>query len=149
MTENSRGQGTHWHPQNEPGPGGPAQEAIERGYERDTVSVRRVLITTGAFLAFLIFANLLMLDAFRLLDNRAKSQEVGPLISLRQAALPPQLDPNQARALRNMREAEQRVLSSYGPADPQQGTVRIPIERAMDIWLHRQSAKHNSPGSRP
>jgi hypothetical protein len=42
--------------------------------------------------------------------------------------------------LRTLREQEKQVLGSYGWVDPAAGTVRIPIETAMKLYIARQSA---------
>jgi hypothetical protein len=42
--------------------------------------------------------------------------------------------------LRTLREQEKDVLGSYGWVDPAAGTVRIPIEEAMRLYVARQSA---------
>jgi cytoskeletal protein RodZ len=42
--------------------------------------------------------------------------------------------------LATLREQEKQVLGSYGWVDPAAGTVRIPIESAMKLYIARQSA---------
>ena len=42
--------------------------------------------------------------------------------------------------LRTLREQEKDVLGSYGWVDPAAGTVHIPIESAMKLYIARQSA---------
>ena len=49
----------------------------------------------------------------------------------------PRLQVNAPSELRTMREAEDRMLNSYGWVDPQSETVRIPIERAMEILAQK------------
>jgi hypothetical protein len=41
--------------------------------------------------------------------------------------------------LRTLREQEKDVLGSYGWVDPAAGTVHIPIESAMELYVARQS----------
>jgi len=47
--------------------------------------------------------------------------------------------------LRTLREQEKDVLGSYGWVDPAAGTVRIPIEEAMRLYVARQSAAVPAP----
>jgi hypothetical protein len=47
--------------------------------------------------------------------------------------------------LRTLREQEKDVLGSYGWVDPAAGTVRIPIEDAMRLYVARQSAAVPAP----
>jgi hypothetical protein len=42
--------------------------------------------------------------------------------------------------LQTLREQEHQVLHSYGWVDPAAGTVHIPIESAMELYVARQSA---------
>jgi len=42
--------------------------------------------------------------------------------------------------LKTLREQESQVLHSYGWVDPAAGSVRIPIEEAMKLYVARQSA---------
>jgi hypothetical protein len=47
--------------------------------------------------------------------------------------------------LRTLREQETDVLGSYGWVDPAAGTVHIPIESAMRLYVSRQSAAVPAP----
>jgi hypothetical protein len=48
-----------------------------------------------------------------------------------------------SQELKSVRDREDRQLHTYGIDDRQKGTVRIPIERAMQLVI--QDAKNNSP----
>jgi uncharacterized iron-regulated membrane protein len=71
----------------------------------------------------------------------AKSQQLGPPASPFENArvLPPapRLQAAPRTELKNYREAQNERLASYGWVDQQNGVVRIPIERAMDLLLER------------
>ena len=47
--------------------------------------------------------------------------------------------------LKTLREQEKEVLGSYGWVDPAAGTVRIPIDSAMKLYVARQSAAVPAP----
>jgi hypothetical protein len=47
--------------------------------------------------------------------------------------------------LKTLREQEKQVLGSYGWVDPAAGTVRIPIENAMRLYVARQSGAVPAP----
>src|SRR6187397_1406657 len=47
--------------------------------------------------------------------------------------------------LHTLREQEGQVLGSYGWVDPAAGTVRIPIENAMRLYVARQSGAVPAP----
>ena len=47
--------------------------------------------------------------------------------------------------LDTLRAHERQILNSYGWVDPAAGTVRIPIENAMELYIARQSAALPAP----
>ena len=49
--------------------------------------------------------------------------------------------------LHTLREQERQVLGSYGWVDPAAGTVRIPIENAMRLYVARQSGAVPAPAA--
>jgi hypothetical protein len=51
--------------------------------------------------------------------------------------------------LRALREQERQVLESYGWVDPAAGTVHIPIEDAMRLYVARQLAPASAPSPPP
>lgn len=89
---------------------------------------------------------------FPFLDRREKSSqpEVNPLITNRvedtrhvergypQSVFPsPKLEEDERGQLDDIRTNEDKTLYSYGWVDEKTGTVRIPIERAMDLLVQR------------
>ena len=50
----------------------------------------------------------------------------------------PRIEEHPATELQQLRAQEEQTLSTYGWADKQAGTVRIPIDRAMDLALERK-----------
>jgi len=50
----------------------------------------------------------------------------------------PRLQISPSTDMAKMRAAEEKVLTSYGWIDKDKGIVRIPIERAMEIFAQRQ-----------
>jgi hypothetical protein len=86
------------------------------------------------------------------LDRREKASQptVSPLLSnvpedtrhvapgYPQTAFPdPKLEEDERTQLNGIRTAEENALYSYGWVDQQAGTVRIPIDRAMDLLVQR------------
>ena len=49
----------------------------------------------------------------------------------------PQLEINERTELNDIRLREENILSTYGWADQNAGTVHIPIDRAMDLLAQR------------
>lgn len=56
--------------------------------------------------------------------------------------------PSPAEQLQDLREYEQSTLESYQWVDRTKGTVRIPIEKAMEIIVERGSARGGTGGAR-
>ncbi|MBZ5555996.1 MAG: hypothetical protein LAO77_01845 [Acidobacteriia bacterium] len=62
-----------------------------------------------------------------------------PLAITQAAKTPPEprLQVNPRQDLRDLRDQEDRILGSYGWADKNAGTVRIPIDEAIRLTLQR------------
>jgi hypothetical protein len=64
----------------------------------------------------------------------------------RQATPQPRLQVDAHNELREMRAAEDRMLSSYGWVDRDAGIVRIPVGRAMEILADKGLPARPQPG---
>lgn len=110
----------------------------EEGYEHADANVRSIY-HFGAVLAILIVA--VMWAMVHTYNFFAKHESLGPPASPfeNQRELPPQprLQPHPAIDLKRYCEIEQQQLSTYGWVDEQNGLVRIPVDRAMDIVLQK------------
>jgi hypothetical protein len=61
----------------------------------------------------------------------------------------PRLQPFPARDMREMRAAEDQAMQQYGWVDPDKGTVRIPVARAMDLIAQRGLPAWQPAAGRP
>ncbi len=108
-------------------------------YERSDVSSRLVGWLAAGLGLFLIATPFVLLACY---PDSIGSANVGYL-----RARPPapilQIDP--AADLRAFAHAEQERLTSYGWVDRQRKTVRIPIERAMELTAQRGLPGWRSP----
>jgi hypothetical protein len=68
-------------------------------------------------------------------------QAGSPSAARERAAAAPRLQVRGSNELREMREAEERVLNSYVWIDREKGIVRIPVERAMEILAEKEKVK--------
>lgn len=152
-------------------------------HEESDVAVRPLLWFVGGLTAFTIITCLAMLLMFKFFQAREESEELDPSPLARQGAerLPPeprlQLAPGwevEANGKRQnlsysgdnagyvpqpwsewllVNEEWQRELKEYGWADEQAGTARIPVERAIDLYLERRGKQQQGPppgvGPRP
>jgi hypothetical protein len=113
-------------------------EAREVGHEARDAAPRPLLLF-ALYLTLLIvavFAASAWLD--RVLSGRiAAGRSVHPMADFRAVPHGPLLQAQPATDLEHMRQQEASTLGSYGWIDREQGVVRIPIERAMDLALER------------
>ncbi len=152
------------HPANSPGNG---------GYERSDIGVAPVLY----FLVGLAVAGLLVYflveGIYLYLEKRSQAEQtpVSPLVTnapadtrklpadykdyLKQNFPSPQLEIDERGQLDKIRIDEAQKLSTYDWVDQKAGTVRIPIDRAMDLIAQRglpvraQGATGEAPAAQP
>lgn len=133
----------------------PGNTAGHGGFERRDIGVKGVVY----FFAGLVVATglvVLFLDGmFYVLDKRegARQPAVNALVTnapvdtrklpegyedyLKKNFPAPQLEINERNQLDKVRIGEEETLGSYGWVDEKAGTVRIPIERAMELVAQR------------
>jgi hypothetical protein len=115
------------------------QLSAKESYERRDLSPRVI----GLFLAGLVVVTgLVLLLIWGLFDYYATRQAradrpSSPLADVRQIPPEPRLQVSGAADLAAFRAKEEAELRSYGWVDRNAGTVRIPIDRTMDLLLQR------------
>ncbi|HEY1265860.1 MAG TPA: hypothetical protein VGH16_01300 [Candidatus Binatia bacterium] len=108
------------------------------GYERRDLSPRAIALFGLALgIAIVLSAGIVTLFQLYAGSRFAKRQAPRPPLAVTREATEPRLQVDAPNELRTMREAEERTLNSYGWVDPQTETVRIPIERAMEILARK------------
>ena len=148
----------------------PANSTGNGAYERRDIGAGGVLY----FLLGLAVAGLIVYfiveGLFVYLDKRSEAQQtpVNPLVTnapvdtrripkdYPQGAFPnPKLEEDERGQLNGIRLKEEQTLSTYDYIDKNAGTVRIPIDRAMDLIAQRglptrsQAAAGASPAASP
>jgi hypothetical protein len=111
------------------------------GHEETDINVWAVGKFAVALLLVTVAVLFLLFGLFRYLLSR----EGGPPAGRSQAAATepakafpqPKLQETEVMDLKVIRAAEDRVLNSYAWMDPENGVVRIPIDRAMDLLVKR------------
>ena len=122
------------------------------GFERRDMSAAAVVYFFVGLAAAAIVIHLLLVAFYDFLDKRSNAQQtpVSPLIAnvpvdtrhipkqYENRAFPePRLENDERNQLTQIRLNEERVLNSYGWVDEKSKTIRIPIERAMDLVAQR------------
>jgi hypothetical protein len=117
-------------------------ETTQPGHERSDFNPPAAVLF-GAVLAATIAAVVAASFIFmRFAALREPSPQAGSPSAVRErAAVAPRLQVRGSNELREMREAEDRVLDSYAWIDREKGIVRIPVERAMDILAQKEKGK--------
>lgn len=111
-----------------------------RRHETSDADVRGIVKFAVGLFVFLVFALLVVRAVFNYFAAR---QGLGPPASpfAQSRELPPasvpRLLPAPPREMNQYRKQQEELLDSYGWVDQKNGIVRIPINRAMDLLLHR------------
>ncbi|HXJ35173.1 MAG TPA: hypothetical protein VMS22_14165 [Candidatus Eisenbacteria bacterium] len=109
------------------------------GYEERDVSFRPVVAAAFALLAVIVGTFVLMWVLNRGLVAREteESPPASPLAASygRQEPPAPRLQDNPRRDLAELRARDQKLLDTYGWIDRDEGRVRIPVARAMELML--------------
>jgi hypothetical protein len=107
-------------------------------YETQDADVRgvfRFLVVMGLALAFTL---VLCWGLFRYLSaTAAEPNPASPFAGTRQLPSGPQLQVNPREDWLKFHAAQQQALESYAWEDREAGTVRVPIERAMELLLEK------------
>jgi len=151
-------------------------------YERRDIGVAGVLYFLLGLLVAGVIVHFIVSGLYRYLTMRSEAEQtpVSPLVTsttkdtrhlpkeyktdaesadyekyLQKNFPQPQLETNERTELNKVRLREEDVLSTYGYVDKNAGTVRIPIDRAMDLLAQRglpvrtQAAAPQSASSQP
>jgi hypothetical protein len=121
-------------------------------YERRDIGVAGILYFIAGLAIATFVLHLILAGLYDFLDKRARTHQppVNALIEntptdtrkvaphYPDTAFPqPRLETDERGQLNDIRLDEERTLNSYGWVDEKAGTVRIPIERAMDLLAQR------------
>lgn len=148
----------------------PANSNGNGGYERSDIGVAGVLYFLLGLLVAGLFTFFLADAIYSYLDKRSEAEQapVNPLVTnapedtrlipkdYPQTEFPnPRLETDERGQLNSIRLQEEETLASYGYIDKDAGTIRIPIDRAMDLIAQRglpvraQSATGEAPAAQP
>jgi len=105
------------------------------GHEESDADVVAVGKFAVALVLVLMASMVLLFGLFRYFQSAEGT--VGVSVDPAKAFPQPQLERTPVVDLKEIRAAEDRLLSSYGWVEPQKGVVRIPIDRAIDLLAQR------------
>ena len=111
------------------------------GHELRDVTYRPIVLASVGLAVVLIAVTIAMRLLFQhyVAREATTSPPANPLAAEYGRAEPPEphLQSAPVDDLRKLRESESAALGSYGWVDRENGIVRIPIERAMDLLMDR------------
>ena len=112
------------------------------GHEKSEVSVRFIVISLGVLLVGTFLVALLVVGIFQFFSHTYQTQESA---KQNQPHIPrePRIEVEPWQQLVNVHAREDHVLSSYAWVDKKDGTVRIPIEQAMDELAKKGLPSHD------
>jgi hypothetical protein len=118
----------------------PKSRALLRGHEPAVIAVAPIIKIAGMLFGavVLIAAVLYMLLRFEVMPHQVQ-------LAARQGTVPPppRLQVHAPDDLRVLRSQKQALLEGYRWLDPAHTAARVPIERAMQIYV-QQNAAHGS-----
>jgi hypothetical protein len=105
------------------------------GFEHSDVNV----VAVGKYAVGLVLVTILAMGLIVGVFNVLKTMEGGAakVVDPTKSFPEPRLQKNPIPDLKAVRAAENQVLTTYGWVDQQKGTVRIPIEQAMDLVVKK------------
>jgi hypothetical protein len=111
------------------------------GYETRDVRVKPILYVGAGFVVVAVIIQVamwLMFEGFAARESRLTASDRPLAAELRRQVPPePRLQSKPRDDLLSLRAWEDRMLTTYALVDHDNGVVRIPIERAMDLLIER------------
>ena len=114
------------------------EPSLAAGHEVTDAPVRPIVLVGGAIAltAALVFG--LSITVFRYFSQRPVEAPPNPMAAEAPQFPPaPRIEVAPSIEYRQLRAQEDQILSTYGWMDRKAGTVRIPIDRAIDLQLQR------------
>jgi len=109
------------------------------GYVKSDASPRGLAyfaLTIAAILAATCVSLIWLFKHYEKTENPG-SFVAAPFSETRPLPPPPRIQPNPALDMQSYLQSQQSLLNSYGWIDRQNGIVRLPVDRAMELLLER------------
>ncbi len=108
-------------------------------YETSDANFRSIVLAAAGLFGLMLFGLLLSWGAYALFYQHSEDPGAEPKTFTRPDILPPgpvlQADPHDELLV--LRSAEDSVLMTYGWVEREEGTARVPINRAMEMMLEK------------
>jgi len=116
-----------------------AHIARAAAYEKRDANPRALVYFTlimAAILAATALSLIWLFKHYQKVENPG-SAVPAPFAATRPMPPPPRIQPNPSADMQSYLQSQQNLLNSYGWIDRQEGIVRLPIDRAMELLLER------------
>lgn len=114
----------------------------EHRYETTDAHLAKVMGTTFALLGVMVVGMAFAWGVYEIFRTQTPAPEMGAetFVVPDTAALPPapNLEADPSSSLGLLRAREDAVLNTYGWTDSARGLARVPVERAMELYLEKQ-----------
>ncbi len=108
-------------------------------YERSDMNPRYVLYFGAALIVAVAVISVGLWWMFQKLEEQQARREKQPVSAGQPPPVPaPRLQIDPQAELQEMLRSQNEILSTYGWVDRAGGVARIPIDRAMELFLERQ-----------
>jgi len=113
--------------------------APQGGYEKSDASPRGLLYFAVIMAALLAATALFLIAVFKYSERAENPRPViaEPFVGTRPLPPAPRIQATPGMDMQSYYESQQQILTSYGWIDRQNGVVRLPIDRAMELILQR------------
>ena len=117
----------------------PQAESEGKGHETKDADVTSIALIAVGLLLVILFVQLTVWMTLRHWRDRENTKEDGaaPMVESGKLFPEPRLQVDPALDLANMRVRDARELDTFGWIDRKAGTLRIPIDRAMQLIAER------------
>ncbi len=123
--------------------------APNNGYEKSDASPRGLvhfLLIMAAILAATALSLIWLFKHFERAENPG-SYVAAPFAGTQPLPPPPRIQPVPGVDMQSYYQSQQNLLDTYGWVDKQNGIVRLPIDRAMELLLQRGLPVRSAPNS--
>lgn len=109
------------------------------GYEKTDANPRGLLYFALIMAAILAATALSLIGLFNYFEKAENpgSFVAAPFAGARPLPPPPRIQPDPGADMQSYRQSQENLLDTYGWIDRQNGIVRMPIDRAMELLLER------------
>jgi len=109
------------------------------GYERRDVHIPGLTAFFVSLMIFMVGALIIGVGLHKgyLYIERSRKADVSPLADLKRQPPAPRLQVDPTADMVHFRAIEEKALTTYGWVDKQQGVVRLPIDRAIELVAER------------